>query len=135
MPSTAGLQFLRPYLSKDISISRKSIYIRFFNITRCHSSRSPYKFSEAPVRSRKSKNTLGTAEINKDRGLIEARIKELEKGKALRYPRIQSLPNTLTVAEYQRRYASMTPREEKLEILAVYGMPQSTVDVYGLMVV
>jgi hypothetical protein len=130
MPSTTGLQFLRPYLSKDISISRKSIYIRFFNTTRCHASR---RAGEAPRKT--LKNAQASVEINKDRGPIEERIKELEKGNALRYPRIQSQPLTLTVAEYRLRYGSMAAGQEKPDqAVSVYGMFQQTSGIgYGLM--
>ena len=123
MNSTTGLRFLRPYLSPDVPVTRKAIYIRFFNTTRCLAKPSPRQFPAAMSLKKKRQNTIRTVEINKDRAPIEARIKELEAGKALGYPRIRSVPNTLTVVEYQRRYGSMLAGEQKpLEMITVYGM-------------
>ena len=122
MPSSTGLRFLRPYLSKDIPITRKFIYIRFFNTTRCLADPDPRKVLGALKHTSIERKPFDV-EINDDRAPIEARIKELEKGNALRYPRIQRLPHTLTVEEYRRQYGSMTYADKRSrEVVSVCGM-------------
>jgi hypothetical protein len=120
MSGRSGLRFLCPYLLKDISVSRRSIYVRFFNTTRCLSNVTSF---QNPGPGRLRKRVVGAVGINEDRGPIEERIRELEEGRALGYPRIQRLPHSLSLLEYQRRYASLKANEKRPdEIVAVYGM-------------
>ena len=125
MPSTTGLRFLRPYLSQDVPATRKAIYIRFFHTSRCQATGSPKKFPERyeSGKSRSPKHPHIAVEIDKDRANIDARIKELEKGRALNYPRFKTVPNTMSVKDYQLKYGSMTAGEKRpLEMITVYGM-------------
>jgi hypothetical protein len=125
MPSTTGLRFLRPYLSEYVPATRKPIYVRFFHSTRCQAIGSPKKLPQRyePGKARSPKHSHIAAEIDKDRANIDARIKELKKDRALNYPRLKSVPNTMSVKEYQRKYGSMTAGEKRpLEMVTVYGM-------------
>jgi len=64
-------------------------------------------------------------EIKDDRVAIEARIEELDKGNALRYPRIQTPKYRLTVKEYSVRYGSTAALETRpAEAVSVCGMCQ-----------
>ncbi|KAG0651770.1 Lysyl-tRNA synthetase [Hyphodiscus hymeniophilus] len=123
MPSAAGLRFLRPHLSKYVPDGRKAAYIRFFTATQCfvHHKSQINKIAQ-PIRAYGSKASRKTKEIDEDRGPIEARIKELEKGNALKYPRIQKPKHSLTLVEYQSRYGSMIAGEKRpAEAVAVCG--------------
>ena len=114
MPSTGTLRFLRPYLSSEVLLARKSSYIRFFKSTRCLAeSKGRSDDSRAPKSREKSKNTWRVLDANEDRASIEARIKELDNGNALSYPRVQRPRHAVTLEEYQRRYGAMTAGEKR----------------------
>jgi hypothetical protein len=122
MNNTTGLRFLRPYLSKDVPVIRKSTYIRFFNTTT--------KCLAGPASKTKLSGTVKMKKVAveniKDRAPVELRIKELEEARALNYPRIQSVGKVLTLEEFQRRYKDMAPREARTkDILTVNGMCSS----------
>ena len=69
------------------------------------------------------KNSLPAIGINEDRSLIGSRVKELEKGNALGYPRIQKQKHTLTLEEYQLRYRDMVAGEKRSsDVITVCGM-------------
>lgn len=123
--SNSCLQFLRPYLSPSLPATKKSIYIRFFNTTRCLARIVPssQEYRGDAVHFGRKKSSKWSAEIDKDRAPIEARIEELRKGGALGYPRIQAVPNTMTVWEFQRQYANMEASEKMpLEMRHICGM-------------
>ena len=93
MNSSAGLRFLRPYLSKDVPITKKSIYVRFFNTAMRYPAkntdpvpwagyRKGYKLERSGLLKKKGKAKSDL----KDRAPVELRIKELEIEEELKYP-------------------------------------------------
>lgn len=123
--STSSLQFLRPYLSPSLPATRKSIYIRFFNTTRCLARTVPPAQAKrnVAVRGGKRKRLQWQAEINKDRAPVENRIEELRQGEALGYPRFQATPNTMTILEFQQQYESVKSTDRlPLDMRRVCGM-------------
>lgn len=127
MNSTTGLRFLRPYLSKDVPVKQKSIYIRFFNSTRClaEPGTSGPHWPATPASKLKLPKTSKNKPVEniKDQAPVELRIKELENARALNYSRIKSIGYVLTIEEYQHRYKYMANGEKRpQDILTVNGV-------------
>ena len=118
MSANSGLRFLRPYLFTELPVTKKSAYIRFYNSTRRLANNSLARPETALANnetgdvktSLKHKSTPGRGQIKdaktlaqlKPRPEVKQRIEELEKTKALVYPRIEKANNVLTVAEYKK---------------------------------
>jgi hypothetical protein len=137
MSKNSGLQFLRPYLYRDLSVRRNSIaiYIRFFHNTRCAAEVGSNKkrreklikddlypdgnhanglngpnpaTTPLPGWPRKLDSKHHEAPAEfGGRGPLEQRLEELRAADALVYPRIQRSSNEVSCAEFSRRYAGL----------------------------
>jgi lysyl-tRNA synthetase, class II len=109
MNSTTGLRFLRPSLHNDLSSARKAAYLRFFS-----TSRSLLGMGAAP---RKARNLNAIGQPIHDgiefRGSIKDRIAELKAAKALKWPRIKSDKDAMTIDAFLRKYADLQPKESR----------------------
>jgi lysyl-tRNA synthetase class 2 len=113
MNCSSGLRFLRPYLATDVPVTRKSIYIRFFNTTQCRKDKiNTKRFANRSANLKKFVN---------DRVPVELRIQELEGSRQLKYPRIKSMSRTLTVEDFKKKYDSKAGEERTLSTAAVNG--------------
>lgn len=96
MTTSPGLRFLRPYLCKDLAVSRKHAYLRFFSSSRCLGKKAYQKIDSyghdvSPGKENLKRNT-------------NDRITRLEIANALKWPRIQNEMSTLTLSEYNEKY-------------------------------
>jgi hypothetical protein len=137
MSKNSGLQFLRPYLYRDLSVRRNSIaiYIRFFHNTRCAAEVGSNKKrreklikddlypdgnhanglngpnpATTPLPGWPGKLDSKHHEAPAEfggRGPLEQRLEELRAADALVYPRIQRSSNEVSCAEFSRRYAGL----------------------------
>ncbi|TVY13853.1 Lysine--tRNA ligase, partial [Lachnellula arida] len=96
MTPSSGLRFLRPYLCKDLAVSRKHAYLRFFSSTRCLGKKSFQKIDSYGHDVLKGKDGL--------KRNTNDRITKLEGANALKWPRIQNDMNSLTLTEYNEKY-------------------------------
>ncbi|KAH8596568.1 hypothetical protein B0O99DRAFT_651352 [Bisporella sp. PMI_857] len=107
MNASTGLRFLRPYLYKDIPVTRKSVYLRFYN----HASSTTDTASRAGTSygSTTTKPTTAPAEIKeKDHAIhIIERAKELKQAYSLLYPRINNDKNAVSIAEFTNAYKDL----------------------------
>jgi lysyl-tRNA synthetase class 2 len=91
MNSSSGLRFLRPYLHSDVAAVRKSVYIRFFNTTRCLAKiihKDPTEREEPPARG-------------------QTRSDELKNADALRWPRIRRDKHYMYALEFSQKYVNL----------------------------
>jgi len=118
MNVSTGMKFLRPYLCKDVHITKKSIYLRFYHNTKCMAEKSP----EAPsstvdisgVKAGSNISLINPLSDNqtvlkgeKQRISVRNRIEVLERAKALSYPRIEQDADALTLKEFGEKYNSL----------------------------
>jgi len=97
MTISPGLRFLRPYLCKDLAVSQKHAYLRFFSSTRCLGKKAYQK-----IDSYGHDVSKGGGEALKRN--TNDRITKLESANALKWPRIQNDVNGLTLTEYNEKY-------------------------------
>ncbi|TVY49833.1 Lysine--tRNA ligase, partial [Lachnellula occidentalis] len=96
MTISPGLRFLRPYLCKDLAVSQKHAYLRFFSSTRCLGKKAYQKIDSYG-------HDVSNGKVNLKRNTND-RITKLEIANALKWPRIQNEVNTLTLSEYNEKY-------------------------------
>jgi hypothetical protein len=97
-----GLPFLRPYLCKDLQITHKSAYIRFFNST-CRNYAKASK--KSPIRRPEYKDQQPI----EFRGDVAGRIELLKKRDALKWPRINASAKAITCREFLEKYNHLQP--------------------------
>ncbi|TVY42447.1 Lysine--tRNA ligase [Lachnellula subtilissima] len=97
MTISPGLRFLRPYLCKDLAVSPKHAYLRFFSSTRCLGKKAFQK-----IDSYGHDVSKGGGEALKRN--TNDRITKLESANALKWPRVQNDVNALTLTEYNEKY-------------------------------
>lgn len=100
-----GLQFLRPYLHNAASIStsikHRSLYLRLFSITcRRHSSRRANLFYDQTKVKRAANVDYKTDVL----WGYDDRVATLKAAQALEWPRIQNVPEEITIAEFIQKY-------------------------------
>lgn len=115
---STGLKFLRPYLCKDINITKKSVYVRFYHNTKCMAG----KAADATISTaEESRVTAGSPILpatilsdsktvlrgEKQRISVNERIEALQHAKALSYPRIERDQDALTIKEFEQQYNSL----------------------------
>ncbi|KAF4624409.1 hypothetical protein G7Y89_g13763 [Cudoniella acicularis] len=114
MNSPVGFRFLRPYLCKDLPVSRGAAYVRFFNRTRCVATPSlPF---EEPAR---------VAQNIQKAPRTDQRVEKLRATEALEWPRIGSNKEALSIADFCKRYTKLQPGERLKETSLVYGRIRS----------
>lgn len=99
MSASPGLRFLRPYLCKDLAVSQKNAYLRFFSSSRrlekkAFQTVSSYGHDVAEDKENLKRNT-------------NDRITKLEKANALNWPRIQNDKKSMTLGDYNTKYESL----------------------------
>ncbi|KAN0093600.1 lysyl-tRNA synthetase [Hyaloscypha variabilis] len=109
MNSTTGLRFLRPRLHSNLSAARRAAYLRFFSI-----STSTLKQNEkVPDRTIKTLNKYKhplAADVP-FRGEVQERIKELEVGNSLAWPRIKRDKAAIRVEDFLHKYKDLQLNE------------------------
>ncbi|RDL33139.1 Class II aaRS and biotin synthetase [Venustampulla echinocandica] len=128
MSSASGLRFLRPYLCKDLNVSRNAAYIRFFSQTRC------LKVFEGKQRRLKKDPASKASKASKASAIGDTndRIEKLKAVGALRWPRIEGDALAVSIPEFHRRYGKeLKPGEKRTgETVLVRGRITS-VRVFG----
>ena len=139
MSTSAGLQCLRPHLFKDIPVTRRLVYTRFYYTTRRLAAQAVSSvnntghvcnsFSEQlPAASPQGKQLPGHDSIAagiRGLSLTEQRIEELKAANALVYPRIQRTSRALSCVEFKKRYANLKAGEQLDETLTIRGILQT----------
>ena len=110
--SLTGLRFLRPYLCKDLQITHKSAYIRFFNST-CQN------YAGAKKKQRIRKPEFKDQNEIEFRGDVAGRIEALKNLNSLEWPRIQNSELALTCMEFAQKYKDMKPGQTLSDDLVV----------------
>jgi len=136
MNSISGLQCLRPYLFRDLPITRKLVYARFYNTT-AHlavqaaygakevedvSSVCPEKSSPASPQEKQSPGNSAHGPGGKGCKAVAERIEELKAANALVYPRIQRSSSALNFKEYAKRYGKLKAGELLDEVVTIRGI-------------
>ena len=115
MNTSPGLRFLRPYLCKDLAVSQKLAYLRFFTTTRCLEKKAYQKIDSYGHDVSKGKDNL--------KRNTNDRITKLESANALKWPRIQNDVKSLTLTEYNTKYRRLQAGDKlKDETVSVRGM-------------
>lgn len=125
MNAGTGLWFLRPHLCRDVSVVKRSAYIRFYNSTKCLARLAALPrgkgFNEScgSLGSRGYKSSLKLSlkavresALPHDHQVAE-RIKALEGAEALKYPRIESSSDAVSIKEYHSRYKNIKDSEKQ----------------------
>ena len=124
MNKNTGLKFLRPYLCKDIHITKKSVYVRFYHNTKCMAGKAaeaPSSMAEEsklaagpnlpptllPSIAQSDSKTVIRGSGEKQRISVNERIEVLKRAKALSYPRIERDNDALTLKEFSELYNSL----------------------------
>jgi len=98
--SLTGLRFLRPYLCKDLQITHRSAYIRFFNSTTRRNIRKASDLRDPVIKDQQKIEF---------RGDVAGRIEILKQKDALDWPRIQRSSLAVTCREYVQKYKKIKP--------------------------
>jgi lysyl-tRNA synthetase, class II len=115
MSTSPGLRFLRPYLCKDLAVSRKHAYLRFFSTTRCLEKKAYQKIDSYGHDVSKGNNNL--------KRNTNDRITKLESANALIWPRLQNDVKSMTLAEYNTKYRYLQAGDKaKDETILLRGM-------------
>lgn len=130
MSANIGLRFLRPYLSKELSVVRRSIYSSFYYSARCLATlaaESGSKDTIEVVHSSGVSQKTNSVVKNRDgvqltsRQEVKRRTAELQQAEALVYPRIEDPGKSLTVAEYVELYKDLQKGHPKKDIFTLRG--------------
>lgn len=136
MSSIAGLQCLRPYLFRELPVSKNLVYTRFYNTTRRLAqvasseggskgtrNTSPGKPASASQLGKQSSEREAVAAAGvKGRSPVEERIEQLKAANALVYPRIQRNSNALGIQEYIKQYGKLEPGLKLDELVTIRGI-------------
>lgn len=99
-----GLRFLRPYLHSEVSVSCRSAYIRFYNIT-----------TQRLFGGGKNHGDTGSIDV-KVPFQVQQRVQDLNKVGALNWPRIgPSSSKSTTIEKFNEEFLYIKPGEEVKE--------------------
>ena len=153
MSSISGLQCLRPYLFRDLPVTKKSVYTRFYNTTAQFAAQATYsvkgvedvdtspgksylertypgKSSSALPQETQSPGSISHGPAAKGRKAVAERIEELKVANALVYPRIQRINSALNFKEYTKRYGKLKAGEKLDEAVTIRGIFEMISPVY-----
>lgn len=106
--SSSGLRFLRPCLNLELTASTKAAYRSFYTSARCLAAKQSKPVDEV----------LQTGKAF--RIAVQERINELDAGGALKYPRIKSSEQALSIQEFVKKHETgqIDEESEKLVVRA-----------------